>query len=242
MFRSETMIGMRSLVCPALLLVVAAGLQAESGYDAWLRYAPLAEPALSQYRAVLPPVVSAVGETPVLINAQAELVRGLRGMLGRVPRAESGLPGESAIVLGTRRFQKMLEQLGYQAGQSQVLRDAVNNWFHRASSIADVKGRPTCAATHRFDGKPGWHTVRVQYFDQNDGVARYHVLIGSQVLDQWAAADRISTRRMDSSSSTRRTAGLFLLRPGDEIRVEGFTDGPEPAGLDYIELLPFARQ
>src|SRR5207253_1516437 len=40
-----------------------------------------------------------------------------------------------------RRFQEVRTQLEYQAGQSVVWRDAVNNWFFKESGIADVKGR-----------------------------------------------------------------------------------------------------
>src|SRR6185437_3968065 len=36
---------------------------------------------------------------------------------------------------------EVLAQLEYQAGQAQVWRDAVDNWFFRTSGIADVKGR-----------------------------------------------------------------------------------------------------
>ena len=44
------------------------------------------------------------------------------------PRGRTPLPGDSRA-------------LEYQAGQAQVWRDAVNNWFHRASGIADAKER-----------------------------------------------------------------------------------------------------
>ena len=40
-----------------------------------------------------------------------------------------------------RRYQEVLAQLEYQAGQAEVWRDAVTNWFHRTSGIADAKGR-----------------------------------------------------------------------------------------------------
>jgi alpha-glucuronidase len=39
------------------------------------------------------------------------------------------------------RYHAVLTQLQYQAGQAEVWRDAVTNWFHRASGIADEKGR-----------------------------------------------------------------------------------------------------
>ena len=49
----------------------------------------------------LPAVAAAAGESPLVASAQQEIIRGLRGMTGRTLRAESGLPQESAIVLGT---------------------------------------------------------------------------------------------------------------------------------------------
>jgi alpha-glucuronidase len=95
-----------------------------------------------------------------------------------------------------------------------------------------------CAATMRYDGAAGWRTIRVQYFDQMDGVSKFRLLLNGEVVDQWSAADRIPSRRMDSSSSTRRQVSAVALRPGDEIRIEGTPDGGEPAGLDYVEILP----
>jgi alpha-glucuronidase len=80
-------------LCFCLLLTIA--LHAETGYGAWLRYAPL-EPAPT-----LPAVASVAEESPLLSSAQQEIIRGLRGMTGRTLRAQSGLPQESAIVLGT---------------------------------------------------------------------------------------------------------------------------------------------
>jgi alpha-glucuronidase len=40
-----------------------------------------------------------------------------------------------------RRYQEVLAQLEYQAGQAEVWRDAVSNWFLKASGIPDAKGR-----------------------------------------------------------------------------------------------------
>ena len=62
--------------------------------------------------------------------------------------------------------------------------------------------------------------------------------MGSQLVDEWAAADRLPTRRIDSSLSTLRVIRGIALRPGDEIRIEGVPDGGEPAALDYIEIQP----
>lgn len=176
-----------------------------------------------------------------------------------------------------RRYQEILKQLRYQAGQAQVWRDAVNNWFHRASGIADAQGRvgnhpgrfeaealqltgyapvepirwesasggkgvgcsaTSCTASLTHTGTAGWYSLRVQYFDQNNGSARYRVMVGDQVVDEWPATYWVPTTRVDSSSSTRRTVERLALRPGDVIRIEGFPEGGESAALDYLEILP----
>jgi alpha-glucuronidase len=78
----------------------------------------------------------------------------------------------------------------------------------------------------------------VRYFDQNDGVSRYRLLVNDQPIDEWRADDTIPTRSVDAHSSTRRLTGGVALRPRDIIRVEGTRDGGEQAALDYIEVLP----
>ena len=84
-----------------VLLVVAASLHAETGYDAWLRYAPLDAAHTAQYHKALPAVVTTLGDSAVEVSARNELVRGVRGMLERTLREESRVPPEGAIVLGT---------------------------------------------------------------------------------------------------------------------------------------------
>ena len=179
-----------------------------------------------------------------------------------------------------RRYAEVLAQLEYQAGQAQVWRDAVNNWFRRASGIPDAQGRVgrypgrveaesmdlegyiltdvtpweaasggkavTCAAGHcaaqfRYDGPPGWFDLRIQYFDQNNGVSRFRLLVGDQAVHQWSAAGDVPSGKIDGSTSTRRTVSGVSLRPGDRIRIEGTPDGGETAALDYVEIVPEAN-
>jgi alpha-glucuronidase len=77
----------------AFLLIT--GLHAETGYDAWLRYAPI------ENRQSIPAVIASIGDSKLIESARHEAIRGVRGMLGRTLRAETGLPNESAIILGT---------------------------------------------------------------------------------------------------------------------------------------------
>ena len=92
-----------AIVCVAMVTSwTPARASAETGSDAWLRYAPLSEPAATRYREVIPASVAVLGDQGPVVGAGNEMVRGLRGMLGRLLRLESALPKESAIVLGTR--------------------------------------------------------------------------------------------------------------------------------------------
>ena len=84
----------------ALLTFPPAFAFAETGYDAWLRYAPVDGETAKLY-ARLPPVVFAPGNSPVLNAARDELLRGARGMLHRRLRVESHPPPGDAIVLAT---------------------------------------------------------------------------------------------------------------------------------------------
>jgi len=179
-----------------------------------------------------------------------------------------------------RRYQEILAQLEYQAGQAVVWRDAVNNWFFKESGIADAKGRvgrhpgrveaesmtlngyeakpvtpwegasggtaiecgtAKCTASFKYDGAAGKRDVIVQYFDQQDGVSHFGVTVGDRPVDEWTAADRVPTRKVDSPSSSRRTIRGVDLRKGDEIRIEGIPDGRETAALDYVEIVPIER-
>jgi len=176
------------------------------------------------------------------------------------------------------RYQTILAQLEYQAGQAAVWRDAVDVYFQKMSKIADAKGRVghwpgryeaeamtlkgyttrdvmpsedasggkgvacaagagACTASLNFTGEAGWYTLRVEYFDQSNGVAHYKVWVGKQLVDEWAADLRVPSMRLDSSTSTRRTIAGIALRPGDEIRIEGEPNGGELAGLDYLEII-----
>jgi alpha-glucuronidase len=100
----------------------------------------------------------------------------------------------------------------------------------------------TCTAAFTYSGAAGPHDLVVQYFDVNTGAARFRLKVGGRVLGEWTASDRLPTRRVDGSSSARRTFRGVSLQHGDTIVVEGTVDAGETAALDYIETLPAGRQ
>jgi len=114
----------------------------------------------------------------------------------------------------------------------------VTPWEAASGGKVIVCAREQCTASMRYDGAPGWYTLHVQYFDLNNGVSRFRLWVGNQLVDEWAAADHLPARKIDGSSSSRRVIPGVALRPGDQIRIEGRPDGRETAALDYIEILP----
>ena len=84
----------------ALLLFCGAVAWGEDGSAAWLRYERLDGLALERYRSAVPATVVSYGPSQLVETARDEVIRGVRGMLGRTLRVERELAGESAIVLG----------------------------------------------------------------------------------------------------------------------------------------------
>ena len=95
-----------------------------------------------------------------------------------------------------------------------------------------------CAATFHFKGTAGRYEMNVQYFDQNNGKAKLLVLLNGHVLDEWVADDTLPSAKLGGDTSTRRQIAGVLLRPGDEICIEGIPDAGELAALDYVEIEP----
>jgi alpha-glucuronidase len=88
----------RLLLMTSLLLTCSGA--AESGEAAWLRYARI-DPALATQYGSLPATLVIPGHSVVLQSVQTELLRGIRGMLGRTLRIDRGAPKEAVIVAGT---------------------------------------------------------------------------------------------------------------------------------------------
>ena len=115
---------------------------------------------------------------------------------------------------------------------------AVTPWEGASGGQAVECRQALCKAAFEPQITPGWYTLNVRYFDQNNGAARYRLYVNTQLMDEWMARDWVPSAKIDSSSSACRLIRGVALRKGDTILVEAAPDGGEHAALDYVELLP----
>ncbi len=94
-----------------VLLALAASVPAfaEDGYDLWLRYRPVEEAARVRYQPAATALVSGAA-TPTLDAAQAELLRGLTGLLGSAPYVSPSVR-DGAVVFGTPKSSPIIAGL-----------------------------------------------------------------------------------------------------------------------------------
>ncbi|MGA2777161.1 MAG: alpha-glucuronidase family glycosyl hydrolase [Steroidobacteraceae bacterium] len=83
------------LIC---LWLAAPDARAEDGHELWLRYHALPQPWVERYRAAARELVMA---RSLADTAQAELARGLAGLLGAAPTISDRITQDGAILIGT---------------------------------------------------------------------------------------------------------------------------------------------
>ena len=85
---------------PLLCAPFPSSLRAESGAEAWLRYASLDSKVAHQFD-TLPSTVVIVDGSELLTSARDEFVRGIRGILGRTLVVSTQTSNQRAVLLGT---------------------------------------------------------------------------------------------------------------------------------------------
>jgi alpha-glucuronidase len=103
----------RSVLSIAVLILSAAFVApaaAEDGYDLWLRYQEVSPEWRQRYREAATHLV-ATGQSPTLRAAQAELTRGLTGLLGIAPTVGDEVAKSGAILFGTKHSSPVIAGL-----------------------------------------------------------------------------------------------------------------------------------
>jgi alpha-glucuronidase len=112
-------------------------------------------------------------------------VRGWKSLRGRVD---------------DQRYREILAQLEYQAGQAEVWRDAVSNWFLRASRIPDAKGR-----VGNYPGRIEAESARLEGYKVVD-VTPWEDASGGKAIECEASSGCGATFRYSGA------AGVFQVR------------------------------
>jgi alpha-glucuronidase len=172
------------------------------------------------------------GETLKRLEFQAGHARVWRDAVCRWFHQTSGIPDEKNRV---GRYPDRVEAEAMQlAGYSPM---DIIPWENASGGKGiECKVAEGCTAGFRFDRGPGWYTLDVEYFDQNNGEAGFRLLLNNQVVAEWIADNGLPARRPGGDSSSRKRIRGVALRPGDEIRIEGVPDRGEPAGLDFVAI------
>ena len=95
-----------------LPLLAPAGVRAEDGHAAWLRYAPLDAAAARRVAPLVPTAVVALEDAAPILRARDEIARGVQGILGRTLRQEPAIPAGGALVLATTARLRDTDLLG----------------------------------------------------------------------------------------------------------------------------------
>src|SRR4029450_2994518 len=117
----------------AVTMVLTVNLRAETGYDLWLRYVPLADtPQRAAYRR--PATAIAVQpRSPTGATIVSELQRGLQGLLG-VDAARVDRPStDGAVIVGTPSSSPLVAALGW---TDELARAGHEGYIIRSASVA----------------------------------------------------------------------------------------------------------
>jgi alpha-glucuronidase len=125
-----------------VLCLLACCASAESGADVWLRYARL-DPEVAGRYASFPATLVTLDDSSVLKSAQTELLRGIRGMLGRTLRIQAQAPMEPAVFIGTSDQVRKLDP-------SFKTHDDLQGDAY-ALTTTDIKGRSALVVTGATD-------------------------------------------------------------------------------------------
>ena len=115
----------------------------------------------------------------------------------------------------------------------------VTAWETASAGKAAICHQGECTAQTQFSGAAGQYRISVEYFDFHDGASGYSLRLNGKEIAHWVADNTLPTDQMNGSTSTRYLVPEpVALQPGDRLEIVGHPDGPEPAPLDYLSIVP----
>ena len=120
----------------------------------------------------------------------------------------------------------------------QDIRDASGG---NALSLVGGNTNETGIVAYKFTGESGFYNLNLGTFDENDGVAKFAVLVNDEQIGSRAfmGSQLLSRNATVKSAVEKRMLSNYYLETGDIVQVRGFEDGDvEHARLDYLEFEP----
>jgi PKD repeat protein len=88
-----------------------------------------------------------------------------------------------------------------------------------------------------FVGGAGNHDIRFHYFDENDGVSHFRVLVGTTIAAEWDGNVATTSSGRDANSLVVKEITGVAMSYADLITIEGTSDGADYAAVDKIEII-----
>ncbi|MGK7935651.1 MAG: hypothetical protein AB4206_07585, partial [Xenococcaceae cyanobacterium] len=96
-------------------------------------------------------------------------------------------------------------------------------------------------ASFDFAGSTGVYTIKVNYFDENDGVGQMKVRQNNNLLKSWNLDQELGSHLADEKTKTSLEIKNVEVSAGDEFQIEGMEQGSvntaEHARLDGVEFI-----
>jgi alpha-glucuronidase len=172
------------------LLIIAPRARAEDGYDLWLRYRPLASEWREHYRQRASELVPGA-PSPTLNAAQAELERGLRGLLGTELPIGERPSRDGSILFGTPQSSRWVAGLKVDLQRAGTEGYVIRSLDFEGHHITVIAGNSDIGALYG-----AFHFLRLlqtqQRLEHLDLVSAPR--IKHRVLDHWDNLDRTVER------------------------------------------------
>jgi alpha-glucuronidase len=178
------------------LIIGAAAARAEDGYDLWLRYRPMNGKWLKSYREAARELVPGGTSSATLNIAQAELTRGLGGLLGMEMPVSAQPTRDGSVIFGTPKSSALIA--GLKLGGAAGGLDRVGSEGYLIRSLGYEGHRVTVIAANADIGVlyGSFHFLRLlqthqplEHLDLTSAPRIQH-----RVLDHWDNLDRTVER------------------------------------------------
>ena len=228
---SRTRVKSGLLTLAALLVVGLAGVHAETGYDLWLRYVLVDDPALRDtYRRAVTALVASETSATARITRD-ELRRGVKGLLGVDLSIRSAVQADGTIVVGTPSNVPAIAGLGWKADLDRAGSDG---YLIRSATIERQRVTVIASASEVGALRGAFHFLRLmqtrQPLERLDLVERPR--IDRRLLNHWDNPDGTIERGYAGSS----------LWPWDELpgrvdpRIEDYARANASIGINGTVL------